>query len=152
MGRTKFKKPSPKANLLGFGGDSNSFGGHRNVNRNKNGQFVKKIDKMFTKRSLNKVNITPILNEIKGARLVDIEHLQQQMICTKCQKELSVRAITDETSLGLASVLSVECQHCAFQNKIQTSKRNPDGSYNINIAAVLGNDIMCAQYFLIVFL
>jgi hypothetical protein len=146
MGRTKSKNLSPKANLVGFGGNSNSFSGKRNLNRKSNGQFIKKRAKKAPK-TMPKQEITPILNDIAGARLVDLGHLQKQMVCSKCQNELSIRAIAEETHLGLASIFSIECQSCKFSNKIQSSKLNPEGSYNINVAAVLGNTLFCNMQF-----
>jgi hypothetical protein len=129
--------PEPKSMLLGFGGLGNSFGDSRNVNRNKNGQFSR-AKKPKVQTASTKAEITPITVKIEGARLIDIQHLQNQMICQKCGSELSIRGIVSETNLGLASVLSVLCSCCKKVRKVQTSKRNADGKYNINISAVIG--------------
>jgi hypothetical protein len=153
MGRLKSDNPMPKAELFGFGGVSNTFSGRRNENRKTNGQFAKKRVIKRAAKVFPTKEATPILMEIAGARMIDLGHLQKQMVCSKCQNELSIRAIFDETHLGLASILRIKCHICDFSNKVQTSKLNPEGSYNINVSAVLGNyslffSIKLSNYFI----
>lgn len=137
---TQGKLEEIKPKRFGYGGYSNTFGSSRNTAKGKNGQFIKKKKIKFPPEpATSQEATTPILATLQGSRLVDLNHLQRQMQCTKCLSELSIRAVSEETILGLASVLTVVCNKCFFENKVQTSKLNPQGSYNINIAAVLGN-------------
>lgn len=101
------REKTGKPKLLGFGGDSNTFGGARNLKRKSNGQFTKQSKKKKKGPSHPSPKITPVLAQVEGTRLIDLGHLQKQLICKKCSSELSIRALCDETHLGLASVLTV---------------------------------------------
>jgi hypothetical protein len=74
----------------------------------------------------------------EGARIIDLQHLLNQMDCPKCGKEMSLRKTVKESQLGLASVFTVECK-CGATKRVQSSKQNKQGNYNINISAVIGN-------------
>ena len=79
-------------------------------------------------------------------RIVDFEHLTNilKQGCYKCQKELSVTRILNETKYDLGSIFKVSCKYCLTVNKITNSTstigkgRTGHGSFEVNTKMALG--------------
>ncbi|XP_058806469.1 uncharacterized protein LOC131672927 [Phymastichus coffea] len=82
-------------------------------------------------------------NLIKGNRIVDLDYMAEQLVCSKCSSELFISDIEKEQRSGLGSYLSVRCRMCLHVETIKSSRQyiNPSSGqpvFSINTKAALG--------------
>ena len=59
---------------------------------------------------------------VEGRRIVDIQHVAQQLHCLACKRDIFLRDIVKEVCHGFGSVFYTECSHqdCKYTTKITT--------------------------------
>lgn len=88
-------------------------------------------------------------SKIEGRRIVHIQTLVKEMVCSKCNSILSFRDILDEKLIGLACMWTVQCQDCLCTTRIATDQlhkcktKTKQGKemfrYGVNTAGAMGN-------------
>ncbi|KAE8743517.1 hypothetical protein FOCC_FOCC010904 [Frankliniella occidentalis] len=76
-------------------------------------------------------------------RVVELSKLGEDLWCTNCDTPLSLRNVIGEVHYGVASCLTVTCQSCRSQFKVDTCKASNISSgshnqYDINVKLALG--------------
>lgn len=122
------------------------------------GQFAKQSQKTnFNIRSaIGKQNAGKCVSDVKfaakktlvrlgpanGYRLVSPSYLGDQMICGSCKEYLSFKDVLSEKRSGLASLFTIRCAKCLFENNVSTAKtmKTEDGHvvYEPNMRAAVG--------------
>lgn len=127
----------------------------KEVCRKKNGRFVKKkcydkYEKGLKKNlKVENTNIIPSENEfaIEGRRIIDMQELAKNLICSSCNSKLHLQNILSESRVGVHSIFSVECECCKNINKVHSGGRNEvTGTYDNNTALVLGLYLMIIYF------
>ncbi|XP_046406334.1 uncharacterized protein LOC124171235 [Ischnura elegans] len=93
--------------------------------------------------SINSNEVIPKSAPVEGCRIVDVNFLCKQMICTHCSSILSLNDITEENLIGLACKWHITCRACGAVNTVLTSKSqaNPKTNrqnFDINLKAAIG--------------
>lgn len=78
-----------------------------------------------------------------GRRIVEIDHMANQMTCTDCGSWLALQNIVHEVRYGLGSVFMMEC-NCGSVNEVSSGKTHRVGKkgppvFDVNTKAALGN-------------
>lgn len=76
-----------------------------------------------------------------GRRVVEIQHMADQMVCQQCGTLLHIRDIISEKLYGLASVFTLLCRSCNTTRKITSGKRDGCGGFEINYKVTIGMSI-----------
>ncbi|VDI29330.1 Hypothetical predicted protein [Mytilus galloprovincialis] len=73
-----------------------------------------------------------------GRRIVELDLLAVGMYCCICKSPLHLSNTVGEKLFGLSGIIMIRCDLCATVTDVQTGKRGPTGSYDINTKAALG--------------
>ena len=76
---------------------------------------------------------------VEGRRIVDIQHVAQQLKCLACKRDIFLRDIVKEVRQGLASVFYVECSHqeCRYTTMITTGTQH-GRVFDVNTKLAMG--------------
>lgn len=115
-----------------------------------NGRFIKpNVQKKMCKalQGMANVKIRKKIskNVCEGNRIVDIQELGKNLNCCNCTEVLSLERITEESRLGLHSILSIDCDKCNIKTAVRTGKMHTfeNRSYSdISTATVLGKSFV----------
>ncbi|CAC5370053.1 unnamed protein product [Mytilus coruscus] len=75
---------------------------------------------------------------VLGRRIVEIDLLALGMYCCICKSPLHLSNTVGEKLFGLSGILMIRCDLCDTVTDVQTGKRGPTGSYDINTKATIG--------------
>lgn len=64
-------------------------------------------------------NVLPV----QGCRVVDFQHMANQMICSACKTPLLIKNIVRERVEGLGSHLYIRCTHCSKVANVTTGEQ-----------------------------
>ncbi|XP_063408241.1 uncharacterized protein LOC134691604 [Mytilus trossulus] len=73
-----------------------------------------------------------------GRRIVELDLLAVGMYCCICKYPLHLSNTVGEKLFSLSGIIMIRCDLCATVTDVQTGKRGPTGSYDINTKAALG--------------
>ena len=113
--------------------------------RTRDGKFAKKAAS-FNNLIPFKSSTEPLDKDdciVEGRRIVELSEIVHQLQegCRKCGTELRLREIKCERRVGLASLLTIECEACRTPNTIRTPKAHQTDSkqvFDVNTKAALG--------------
>ncbi|XP_043270812.1 uncharacterized protein [Venturia canescens] len=84
----------------------------------------------------------PNLKKFHEKRIIDVQTLSENLVCSKCQEVLSLCDIQDERRIGLASAFKIKCKKCTTMNVVETNAKHVSNAgkeiFNINTEAALG--------------
>ncbi|CAG2218616.1 unnamed protein product [Mytilus edulis] len=81
-----------------------------------------------------------------GRRIVELDLLAVGMYCCICKSPLHLSNTVGEKLFGLSGIIMIRCDLCATVTDVQTGKRGPTGSYDINTKAALGRFTFRKKY------
>ncbi|XP_071652725.1 uncharacterized protein [Temnothorax longispinosus] len=81
--------------------------------------------------------------KLTGRRLIDLHLLADELWCKSCNVPTSLRHVTKEDHIGLASIFYITCQLCQRVYQVNTSKieellRFSKPTYTVNTKVVIG--------------
>lgn len=106
--------------------------------RNKNSYYINDE----TRKINTSTQETPVV-PVEGNRIIDVQFMAQQMFCEKCQSDLLLKNIKQETCPGFGSIFKIQCPNCLWINKCLSGPKYNDLStghkvFAINTKAALG--------------
>lgn len=122
-----------------------------NIVRHK-GRFTKqKVVNALERRSENikkhlekkKLPICDGVPDVKGNRIINVNHMAKQMVCSGCKEALLLQNIESETINAFGSVFYVRCEKCLLINPVKSGEeyQNPSTNRSLfvtNTKSVLG--------------
>ena len=68
------------------------------------------------------------LIHVKGNRIVNLQHMANQLYCSDCNEPLLIQNIEKEKVQGLASIFSIRCRECLLVNTVKSGEeyKSPD--------------------------
>lgn len=100
------------------------------------GQFVKKsvfekkqkvlesIERRKALRNIENDKNRPGVSSGNRVRIVDVDHLANQLSCNICKNDLSLKNIVNETLMGVHAIFHVRCQSCESINSVHSGGRH----------------------------
>lgn len=115
------------------------------LKRTENGKNRKKCEDIKDKQISEEAPESPLIN-VKGNRLVNLQHMASQLYCSSCKEPLMIQNIEKEKVYGLASVFSIRCRQCLLVNTVKSGEEyeNPvtgKKMFTVNTKSALGKYI-----------
>ncbi|XP_015594152.1 uncharacterized protein LOC107267234 [Cephus cinctus] len=104
--------------------------------------FIASMRETKKRKTEEKCSQSSDLNPCEGRRIVDIQELGKNLVCTSCTECLSLQNVKSEKRLGLNSIFLVKCHRCSVLSDVATGKMHAGGRKrkvsDVNTKTVLG--------------
>lgn len=89
--------------------------------RNKNSYYIENETPKIN-MSTQETSVVPV----EGNRIIDVNFMANQMLYEKCQSNLLLKDIKQETCQGFGSIFRIECHACLWINTCLSSPKYKD--------------------------